>query len=209
MPVLEAFVFGFTLAVAVGPIALLIISQSAAHGFPVGFRCGLGAALADLTYALVAFTAGHLVAPFLSAHEAAVRWAAGGVLALFALAMVRSGWRSLRAPAGMAPARSPGAARALWTTYALTIVNPMTVLIFLGFAGGVAGRAGRPAGETVAMALAIFAGSAVVQTAFAAGGANLGRWLRRPGSLGRLNVLAGLGILGFALLGLWRAWKGA
>jgi threonine/homoserine/homoserine lactone efflux protein len=208
MPLLEAFLFGMTLAVAIGPIALLILGQSAAHGFPVGFRCGLGAALADLTFALVAFTAGHLVAPLLARHETAVRLVSGGVLALFALAMIRSGWRALCTRASPEAARAPGASRAFLTTYSLTLVNPMTILIFAGFAGGLAGRGlERSAGESVALALAIFAGSGIVQTLLAAGGANLGRRLRRPGWLGRLNLASGLGILGFALLALWRAWR--
>jgi hypothetical protein len=53
---LHAFVFGVTLALAVGPIALLIIRYAAANGLRAGLASAGGAALADLTYATIALS---------------------------------------------------------------------------------------------------------------------------------------------------------
>ena len=53
-----SFFFGLSLALAIGPIAILIINQSVNCGTFTGILSGLGAALADFTYALVTFTFG-------------------------------------------------------------------------------------------------------------------------------------------------------
>ena len=54
----KPFLFGVTMASAVGPIALLILSYGLRDGFKPAAAAGLGAALADLTYAGIAFALG-------------------------------------------------------------------------------------------------------------------------------------------------------
>ena len=51
---LRGFVLGFTIAAAVGPIALLCIRRTLAEGRLVGLVSGLGVATADATYGAVA-----------------------------------------------------------------------------------------------------------------------------------------------------------
>lgn len=80
MIALKAFLFGLTLAVAVGPIALLILGYGTRHGLRAGGPAALGAALADLTYALMAFFLGNRLAPHLEAHTAGLRLTASLVL---------------------------------------------------------------------------------------------------------------------------------
>jgi threonine/homoserine/homoserine lactone efflux protein len=55
---LTSFLFGITIAIAVGPITLLIVNNSINCGISNGIRSGAAAATADFTYALVAFLAG-------------------------------------------------------------------------------------------------------------------------------------------------------
>jgi threonine/homoserine/homoserine lactone efflux protein len=50
----KAFVFGAVVAGSIGPIALLIFGIAVRQGFAAGAFAGLGAALADLLYALAA-----------------------------------------------------------------------------------------------------------------------------------------------------------
>jgi len=79
----KAFVFGVIVAGAIGPIALLIFGTGARQGFAAGAFAGLGAALADLLYALAAFLAGALVLPSLAEYERAIE--TGCALLLVAL----------------------------------------------------------------------------------------------------------------------------
>lgn len=62
---LKTLVFGATLAIAIGPIGLLIIDHAARGGLRMGLSSALGAASGDLTYALVALAAGVRVLPVL------------------------------------------------------------------------------------------------------------------------------------------------
>src|SRR3954468_13333260 len=50
----KGMVLGFSIAAPVGPIGLLCIRRTLAHGRAVGFATGLGAAVADSTYGFAA-----------------------------------------------------------------------------------------------------------------------------------------------------------
>jgi threonine/homoserine/homoserine lactone efflux protein len=203
-PSLTAFAFGFTLAIAVGPIALLIVNLSATGGLRVGAASGLGAALADLTYALATFLGGSALAPWIAAHAGPLRGVAAGVLVLLGLWMAAGALRGLKGPAGPAgtEARPLPLRRPLLTTFLLTAVNPLTLLLFSGFALQLP-LATSPA-RAVGYALCLFLGSLVVQQALALGGATLGRFLTRPAWLLALNLASGLGICLFGVAGLVR-----
>ena len=51
---LRGLVLGFTIAAAVGPISLLVIRRTLAHGRIYGLASGMGVALADATYGAIA-----------------------------------------------------------------------------------------------------------------------------------------------------------
>lgn len=196
---LGAFLFGVTVAIAIGPIALLILRAGVERGFAAGARSGLGAATADLIYAIVAFSAGATLVTLLEAHRPTIE-ATGGCL-LIALGM----WIAvcaLREPSD-ASARAAPLRYGFGATFALTLVNPLTIVIFASFASQV-GLAGR-AWEIGALAFAVFLGSLVVQLALAAFGAVLHRNIRDHRALAALNLLSGLGIAAFGIHGLLRS----
>jgi len=191
----KAFVFGVIVAGAIGPIALLIFGTGARQGFAAGAFAGLGAALADLLYALAAFLAGALVLPSLAEYERAIE--TGCALLLVAL----GAWMLVgQLRPGDAPAVPKAAAHALLPTFLLTVVNPMTFVMFAGVVPQlpVAGSAATAAG----LALALAAGSAATNVAIGGCGAVVGRAL--PGERGRraVSAAAALGIIAFGILGL-------
>jgi threonine/homoserine/homoserine lactone efflux protein len=191
----KAFVFGVVVAGALGPIALLIFGTGARQGFLAGAFAGLGAALADLLYALAAFLAGALVLPYVAQHERAIE--IGCAILLISLgAWMLSG---LLRP-GAAPVPPRPAAQAFLPTFLLTVVNPMTFVIFAGVVpqlpvAGSVGNAG-------VLALALAGGSALVNVAIGGIGAMIGRTL--PGERERraVSVAAALGIVAFGIAGL-------
>jgi threonine/homoserine/homoserine lactone efflux protein len=196
--IIKSLLFGFTIAIAVGPIALLIVNNGATRGFASASRSALGAGLADLTYATVAFVAGNLLVARLEARRAAFEVIAALVLIAFGAYMA---FRAMRSGRAVKPAASATYSKELATTYALTLLNPLTIIAFAGFAGQLplAGSTGR----ALLLALAVFLGSITVQIALAAAGAQLGRALRNPAILKSLNAASGLGIVAFGLVGLW------
>ncbi len=194
----KAFLFGITIAIAIGPIALLVVSTSMTHGLLAGSRVALGAALADFTLASLAFGIG----------EAATRALAdiGPALPIFsALVLIGFGaWMiSAAARTGDSRAADPGGAggRPIGTigTTLLTLANPLTIVGFVAFA-----LTGLPRMEIpgiLAHALAVFAGSLAIQLTLASAGAGLGLVLS-PALIRGLNLASGLGIAAFGVWGL-------
>jgi threonine/homoserine/homoserine lactone efflux protein len=158
---------GFAIAAPVGPIGMLCIRRTLHHGPAVGMATGLGAAMADALYGLVA--AGGLgIAAWLIGHAAALSVVGAALLAGLGLESLRAFVRKARAPAGPEPEgdmpRTPPAL-AFASTFALTASNPMTIVSFIGVIAALGPTAAGPgAGPGVAAALlvaGVFLGSAL------------------------------------------------
>jgi len=148
----RGFVLGFAVAAVVGPIGMLCIRRTLTGGFAIGFLSGLGAAVADATYASLAAFGISALTSMMVEQRLWLRLLGG----LFLLYL---GARTLRsAPSAQAAtsASVTGLVAAFASTLALTLSNPMTILSFLGiFAGlGVSGEGG------LLLVLGVFLGSA-------------------------------------------------
>ena len=197
MNALHALVFGFSLAIAIGPIALLIIHNGINHGLPVAVRSGVGAATADLIYSLLAFAVGGGILAALTSHAQLIR-------IVSALMLIGIGaWMALRSKASIelgVNSRSSALSPGFWTTLGLTLANPLTLVIFIGFAGQLS-----PGGDSLEMlyySACIFVGSLVVQMGLALLGASIGKWLANPRVIAVLNFASGVAIAAFGLRGL-------
>ncbi|WP_321473206.1 LysE family transporter [uncultured Paludibaculum sp.] len=122
----KGIVLGFSIAAPVGPIGLLVLRRSLTSGMRAGFICGLGAAAADLCYGALAVLGVTMLAAW--QRPAAV---IGGLL-LFWLA-----WQTLRSEPGTEAAQGSG----FWSTFLLTVSNPMTILAFAAMVAGVGATA--------------------------------------------------------------------
>jgi threonine/homoserine/homoserine lactone efflux protein len=198
---LRAFLFGVTVAAPVGPIALLLIHTGLNYRLAAALAGALGVALADFTYALVALSAGAGMADLLHGHQRALERASSALLALLGL------WLATEAARKGAPASAPGTAKApgpgLLRLYLLTLANPLTILLFVGFSGQMAVSGG--VGAVLYGAVFLFLGSLAVQVGYASFGAALQRWLTTPATVRAFNVTSGLIIAGFGLYGLMLA----
>jgi threonine/homoserine/homoserine lactone efflux protein len=194
---LKAFVFGATLAAAIGPIALLIIRISAVDGLGRGLRASLGAAVADFTFAIAAFAGGYALTSALDSQRALLGTIGSAVLVIFGLWMASQAMRSR--DVARTPTKHVLSAPFL-QTFALTIVNPLGVILFMGLAVQF------PAASSLAvvafLCLCVFAGSLVVQVGLAFGGSLLTRLTRDPRWLAALNLVSGLGVAAFGVAGL-------
>lgn len=193
----KALAFGMVLAGSIGPIALLIFGTAARRGFAAGSFAGLGAALADLVYALLAFSIGALLLPALAGHAQAIR--VGCALLLTGLGI----WMLLQRPADSAATPLRPAAHMMLPVFLLTLVNPMTIVVFTGFVPQLPLAGSLPVAVTLAFVLS--AGSLAVALAVAAAGAALGAALPARGWQRATNLAAAAGILAFGLTGLLTA----
>ncbi|MDQ0558406.1 putative LysE/RhtB family amino acid efflux pump [Rhizobium mesoamericanum] len=115
---------GVIITAPLGPIGMLCIKRTLERGFAAGFSCGLGTAIGDATYALVAVTG---IAVFEQTMSAAtLPLAIGGGLLLVAL-----GYRGLtHDPVRAANVRAVGLMGTTLATFLLTVSNPATILSF-------------------------------------------------------------------------------
>src|SRR5215510_14229812 len=103
----RAFLFGVAIAAPVGPIALLLIHIGLNHRLPAALAAASGVALADLTYALLALTAGAELVGRLETHQNTFRLASSGFLIVLGLWLAAKAL--LRAETAVATApRAPG-----------------------------------------------------------------------------------------------------
>ncbi len=112
---LAGFALGFAVAAGFGPISVLALTSGLRHGFAPAFGVGLGAALVDGLYALLA---GLGVAAVVPAEELQL---VGG------LALLWIGWRMVRATGDEGLALD-SLKRGLSVSFAATLANPLTIV---------------------------------------------------------------------------------
>ncbi len=193
-----------------GPIGVLCIRRTLAHGQLTGFISGLGAASADATYGAVAALGLTALSDFLLSGQQLLSLLGGAFLLYLG---VRTLLTPPSAPPAAPPAQNAGVAReargllgAYLSTFALTITNPVTILAFLAI---FTGTGVSTSGGSVVLVLGVFCGSALWWLLLS-GGVSLLRERFRPGGRWMLwiNRLSGTIITGFGLLALFNALPG-
>jgi threonine/homoserine/homoserine lactone efflux protein len=194
---LKGVIIGFWLAGPIGPIGLLCIRRSLTDGRLVGFISGLGAATADALFGLVATLGLTAVTHAVMAHQEMFHLVAAVLLLYLGVTTFRA----------QPPAQTlrPEHASSRWMAYAstlmLTLMNPMTIVSFMGIfvALGIRVGGGGLLGGGL-LVLGVFLGSATWFLFLSTGAAWVGQRLRH-GGLRIVNIVSGLLIGGF---GVWQ-----
>ncbi|MBA2381906.1 MAG: LysE family transporter [Chloroflexi bacterium] len=189
---------GLTVAAPVGPIGLLTIRRTIAHGRVYGLVSGLGVASADATYGAVAAFGLTAVTAILIGARAPLALIGGLFLIWLAI-------RTIRARPGSAATDEdrPGLAAAYASIYGLTMTNPTTILSFAAiFAGfGLGGGGGL---DAALLTLGVFVGSSLWWLGLTA---VIGRVRERitPAALGWVNSVSGTILLAFGIVAILAA----
>jgi threonine/homoserine/homoserine lactone efflux protein len=152
----KGFAVGASIAAPVGPIGVLCIRRSLAHGRLIGFVSGLGAATADAFYAAVAGFGLTALSQFFL-HHARPLHLAGGLLLLYL------GVRTALAPRpaeASSDGSSSGRLGAYASTLLLTITNPMTIFMFAAIFTAIAPANGPDTTYAALLTVGTFLGSA-------------------------------------------------
>jgi threonine/homoserine/homoserine lactone efflux protein len=150
----RAIVLGFTIAAAVGPISLLTIRRTLAHGRVYGLASGMGVATADGTYAAVAAFGLTAVTNLLVGGRVVLGLVGGVVLIYLAIRTILS-----RPTVAASADERPGLLGAFASIYGLTMTNPMTIVSFAGLFAAL-GLATTRVADAATLTLGVFAGSA-------------------------------------------------
>lgn len=191
---LKGGLVGFCLAVPLGPVNVLCMRRTLAHGRVSGLASGLGAALADGIYGGVAGFGVQFAAQALLESQMWLRLLVGALLCYL-------GYRSFAAKPAQAVATNShnGLVGDTLSTFLLTLTNPMTIISFAAvFAAiGISKEEGGVAGASL-LVVGVFLGSMSWWTLLAW---IVGLLRGKMGSVGLLwtNRISGLVIAGFGL----------
>ncbi len=187
---------GFAIAAPVGPIGILCIRKTVQFGRFSGFCSGLGAAVADAIYAIIAAFGLTFVSDFLIQGQFWLRLVGGAFLIYLGL---RTFFAHPHEPHVTATTR-----RTLFSdflsTFLLTLTNPLTVLSFLAvFAGlGLTTFSGSYASASL-LVLGVLLGSTLWWLILSEG-VTLFRKKVSERVMGWINRIAGILIMIFGLL---------
>ncbi|MDP3565055.1 MAG: LysE family transporter [Methanoregula sp.] len=128
---IQGMIIGLTLAVPVGPIALLCIQRAVTDGRLHGIASGIGVATADSFYAGVTFFGLTAISGLIIAHQFSLRLAAGIVLILVGIRI----FLSIPAPLSLKTEHETYLKDYL-SMVAIAIANPLTLIFFVAILPG-------------------------------------------------------------------------
>ena len=195
---LQGIVIGFSIAAPVGPIGVLCIRRTLAHGRLAGLISGLGAATADAIYGCIAGFGLTFISQFLVDQQNLLRLVGGlfllflGIKTFFAKGSEEIVENSAQDLFG-----------AYLSTFFLTLTNPLTILFFVAvFAGmGVVNADGNYI-SALMLVLGVFTGSILWWTLLS-GGANFFQNMINLQGLAWINKISGFIITGFGITALF------
>jgi len=153
---LKGLMIGFSIAMPVGPIGLLCISNVLTFGMMYGLITGLGAASADAIYGALAGFGITAISSFLEAYSTYLQ-----VIGAMFLCYLGASTFFAKALASSTEESSLTLSRAFLTTFFLTLTNPMTILSFAGVYAGLGIGIGSPnISGALTTTLGVFLGSA-------------------------------------------------
>src|SRR3974390_1585764 len=140
----SGIIIGLIVALPIGPVNLICIRRTLALGPVNGFMSGLGAALGDGIFAIITAFGFTAVAQWIHGYSATLEFTGGTLLVIFGISTYFSDPLHGRGveQAASRQAGAPSLARALASTFALTITNPATLFGFAALfstLGGISG----------------------------------------------------------------------
>jgi threonine/homoserine/homoserine lactone efflux protein len=199
---LKGVVVGIIIAVPVGPVGIMCLRRTILEGKLAGFISGLGAATADAMFGFIAAFGLTFISDLLIGYHQWLR-IAGGLYLLYV------GGRALLTAPQVKTGTEPDAEsllRDFLSSFALTLTNPITILVFLGIFSAI-GLSGESAtlSRAAILVLGVWLGSLLWWLALSFGLGSLFRsfeprhlrWINR-GS-GTILLLSGAALLAVPL----------
>jgi len=191
---IRGLIIGFTIAAAVGPITLLVIRRTIDHGGIYGFASGLGVATADATYGAIAAFGLTAITSVLVSGQVVLGIVGGAIIVLIGLRTMRT-----HPTDSATDADRPGLVGAFASIYALTMTNPLTIVLYAGVFAGIGLAAGASFVDAAVLTLAVWAGSTLWWVVLCAPVA----WARErvsPAVLLWVNRISGGALVAFGIL---------
>ncbi len=198
LTLLKGIAVGIVIALPIGPVGVLCVRRTLFEGAFFGLAAGLGAALADTVFGIVAGFGLTAVRDVILGFQ---DWLGlfGGLFLLAAGARALA-LRDVRAPEPLAGERLFGA---FASTFAVTVTNPIAILGFTAIIAKVGLNRDATFGTIAVLIAGVFAGSALWWIGLTTGIVSLRRRAKKF-HLAAMNIISG-GILALSGVGLLAA----
>jgi len=195
---LKGLLIGFAIAAPVGPIGILCIQRSLHDGFKIGLSTGMGAALADGVYGLIAAFGLTSISSLLISIQYWIRLIGGLFLIYLGIKIFLS---SSFKKSESTYIKEKSISHACLTTFILTLTNPMTILSFIAvFAGLGLGAQQTNYTQATILVLGIILGSSLWWLLLSGGVAIVLHHRLTDKSLQKINWMSGIIMLIFGIL---------
>jgi len=196
---LKGFLIGLVIAAPIGPMSILCMQRTLQKNFRLGFLTGIGIALADGTYGLVAGLGITAISGFLIQHHTWVTKIGG-------LFLVYLGIKFIIMPT-LAKSKTVNTERSSFhacsTAYMLTLTNPTTIIMFTAILAGLGiGTFHTSITHALSLVLGIVLGSTSWWLAFCTGLVLIRKKLN-PKIIKIINVISGFVLMGFGIVSLF------
>ncbi|TVX92654.1 LysE family translocator [Paenibacillus agilis] len=198
---LTGIIIGISIAAPVGPIGILCIRKTLAHGRAYGLAAGLGAALADALYGCIAAFGFTIVMQFLVSYSNWIQLIGAVFLLYLAYSTFRAPVRDQIDP----ESNNLGYMKTFGTTLLLTLTNPLTIISFIGIFAGM--NITSSSESSFMLVLGVFTGSALWWLTLCSV-VSLFKRMISVKSMKWINALSGLILLSFGMYSLYNACKG-
>lgn len=190
-------VIGFSIAMPVGPIGLLCIKNSLTRGMIYGLMSGLGAACADTLYGALGGFGVSAIGVFLEKYQLTLELFGGFFLCYLGMSIF------FEKIAGTSDSYSTASHWSVFfSTFLLTLTNPMTFLSFAGvYAGLGVGSLSSDLLTPIIITCGVFIGS-LLWWLILSGGSSCFKEKMNDGARKWLNRISGSVILGFGFFAL-------
>lgn len=122
---LQGSLIGFSMAIPVGPVGMLCIQHALRRGLAGGLIAGLGAALADAVYGGMAGFGVSLLSHVITSYQIWFQLMGAVILSILGIRIFKSH------PSELETSKSSfSCSRIFFSTFALTLTNPLTLLCF-------------------------------------------------------------------------------
>lgn len=193
---LKALIIGFSIAMPVGMIGMMCIKNTLSHGFKIGLATGLGAALADACYGLIAGGGLAVVSKFLLDNTQIIKLAGGAILLYIGAMEIKNA----RAKIGEVKTKKSNFYKTIATTFAIVIANPITIMAFIGVFAGVGGS-DLSLSSILLTVIGVFCGSLLWWVILATTISSIRHKISLEW-MTRIRLISGLTLIGFALFAL-------
>lgn len=187
----------FILFITPGPVWVAIIARALAYGMRGVWPLGLGVALGDVIWSLVAIFGVTALISVYGDFLILLRWAAVVILVVMGLGLIRYASTDITASTGLG---RPGVWAGFTAGLLAVTANPKASLFYMGFLPGFFDFSGITGWDVLAICLTSFTVPLLGNLALGLFVQQIRRFLASPAAIRRTNIGAGLALIGVGVV---------